>query len=353
VDVVLTDGTATGGATCTSGVDYVYTGPVTLDFAVNSSSQFFAVELCGDLIDEGTETVNLSLTNPVGADIGSPGTAVLLINDTATQFRNATAIDMVLGTSGSPYPSTINVIGGPTIIGSMRVTLYDVSHVVPDNIDVLLVGPNGAAYVLMADTGGPFSIDVSSPVTLTFTDTAAAVLPDSDPLTTGTFKPTSCETPVLNFAGPAPPGPYIEPGCVVARPVAHSLFGAFGLTSPMGNWNLYVRDDNGSPIVATSIGSIAGGWGIEFLPPTAAGVEVSGRVLTPDGRGLRNATVTMTSSDGVTRSAVTSSFGYYRFEGVPVGDSFVMSVNSRNFRFVPRVVVVTDTLTDVDFVGLE
>jgi hypothetical protein len=61
----------------------------------------------------------------------------------------------------------------------------------------------------------------------------------------------------------------------------------------------------------------------------------------------------MTDSNGITRTAMTSSFGYYRFEGVPVGDSFVMTVNSRSYRFVPRVVLVTDTLTDVDFVGLE
>jgi hypothetical protein len=50
---------------------------------------------------------------------------------------------------------------------------------------------------------------------------------------------------------------------------------------------------------------------------------------------------------------VTSSFGYYRFEDVQVGESFVMNVNSRSFRFVPRVVTVNDTLTDVDFTGLE
>ncbi|MBX3293622.1 MAG: carboxypeptidase regulatory-like domain-containing protein [Acidobacteria bacterium] len=354
VDVVLTDGTATGGASCaTPGVDYVYTGPVTLNFAINDDSESFSVPLCGDLVNEGTETVNLSLTNNVNADIGSPNTAVLSINDTASQFRNATAIDMFLGTAGSPNPSTINVTGGPTVIGSMRVTLYDLSHDFPDNIDILLVGPNGAEYVLMGDTGGPFTIDVNSPVTLSFTDSAAAVLPDSNVLTTGTYLPTTCETPVTNFAPPAPAGPYIEPGCVVSRPITQSMFGAFGLTSPMGNWNLYVRDDNGSPLTMTAIGTIAGGWGIEFLPPTAAGVEVSGRVLTPDGRGLRNAVVTMTDANGITRTTVTSSFGYYRFEGVPVGDSFVMTVNSRSYRFVPRLVNVLDNMTDVDFVGLE
>jgi hypothetical protein len=61
----------------------------------------------------------------------------------------------------------------------------------------------------------------------------------------------------------------------------------------------------------------------------------------------------MTDVNGVTRTAVTSSFGYYRFEGVPVGDTFVMTVNSRLYRFTPRVVTVSDKMTDVDFVGLE
>jgi hypothetical protein len=87
--------------------------------------------------------------------------------------------------------------------------------------------------------------------------------------------------------------------------------------------------------------------------PTSAGVDVSGRVLTPDGRGLRNATVTMTDSNGVVRTATTSSFGFYRFEGVTVGESYVMGVSSRSYRFTPRVVQVFDTLTDVDFIGLE
>jgi hypothetical protein len=159
---------------------------------------------------------------------------------------------------------------------------------------------------------------------------------------------------VSSFTG-APAAPYAEPGCAVSRTIAQTMFGSFGLSDPNGTWSLYVRDDNGgAPFAPESVvGSIAGGWGIEFLAPTAAGVEVSGRVMTPDGRGLRNATVTMTDGQGVTRSAVTSSFGYYRFEGVPVGDSFVMTVNSRSYRFVPRVINVLDKMTDVDFIGLE
>ncbi|MBX3294044.1 MAG: carboxypeptidase regulatory-like domain-containing protein, partial [Acidobacteria bacterium] len=190
--------------------------------------------------------------------------------------------------------------------------------------------------------------------TLTFSDTAAQTIPDSSAPTTGNYKPTNCETPVLAFAPPAPGLPYTEPGCSLIRPVEQTMFGQFGLVNGNGVWSLFIRDDAGTPLAPdTLMGEILGGWGLQLLPPTAAGVEVSGRVMTPDGRGLRNATVTMTDGQGVTRSAVTSSFGYYKFEGVTAGDNYVMNVNSRLYRFTPRVVLVSDTLTDVDFVGLE
>jgi hypothetical protein len=113
--------------------------------------------------------------------------------------------------------------------------------------------------------------------------------------------------------------------------------------------------------VATDSSAVAtgtpGAWvdtisGIACVP-TSAGVDVSGRVLTSDGRGLRNATVTMTDANGVVRTATTSSFGFYRFEGVTVGESYVMGVSSRNYRFTPRVVQVFDSMTDIDFIGLE
>jgi hypothetical protein len=348
VDVVLTAGTATGGASCaTPGVDYVYTGPVTLNFAASAASKSFSVSLCNDLINEGTETVNLSLINNVNADIGSPSTAVLNINDTASQFVNFSNIQVPTNGTALTYPSTINVTGGPLTVGSMRVTLFDVVHFSSEGLEVLLVGPGGVKYVLMADAGGTGSINGA---TLTFTDAASSVITTAP--VTGNYLTTTCGTSGP-FPAPAPAGPYVEPGCSVSRPTASTLSGAFGLTIANGTWSLYVRDDGTDPLAPEGLAGEIGGWGLELLPPTAAGVEVSGRVLTPDGRGLRNATVTMTDVNGVTRTAVTSSFGYYRFEGVPVGDTFVMTVNSRLYRFTPRLVNVKDTLTDVDFVGLE
>lgn len=109
---------------------------------------------------------------------------------------------------------------------------------------------------------------------------------------------------------------------------------------------------------ATLLGTIGNGTnaidGLTVAPcVTAAGVEVSGRVLTPDGRGLRNATVSMTDGSGTVRTATTSTFGYYRFDDVTVGESYVMSVASRRYRFNPRAVQILDNLTDVDFIGQE
>jgi len=109
---------------------------------------------------------------------------------------------------------------------------------------------------------------------------------------------------------------------------------------------------------ATLIGTIGGGAnaidGLTVAPcVTAAGVEVSGRVLNPDGRGLRNATVSITDSSGAIRTATTSTFGYYRFDDVEVGGSYVMAVESRRYRFAPRVVQVFDNLSDVAFTGQE
>lgn len=76
-------------------------------------------------------------------------------------------------------------------------------------------------------------------------------------------------------------------------------------------------------------------------------------MLTPDGRGLRNARVTMLDSNGVAQTVTTSSFGYYRFEDVAPGGTFTVSVVSKQYRFGLRTVSVTGSLADLDFVGLE
>lgn len=86
---------------------------------------------------------------------------------------------------------------------------------------------------------------------------------------------------------------------------------------------------------------------------TADGVAISGRVLTPDGRGLTNTTVIATDTDGIRRIVRTSSFGHFSFPYVTLGRGYTFTVQSKRYRFAPRVVQIGDLLTNFDFVGLE
>ncbi len=85
--------------------------------------------------------------------------------------------------------------------------------------------------------------------------------------------------------------------------------------------------------------------------PTFA--TVVGRVLTSDGRGLRNATVSITDSQGVSRTATTSSFGSFSFDNVSIGGTYTFRVSSRLYRLSPQTMQVNGNLTLPDFVGLE
>jgi hypothetical protein len=87
--------------------------------------------------------------------------------------------------------------------------------------------------------------------------------------------------------------------------------------------------------------------------PVQPPATVSGRVLTSDLRGLRNATVSLTDSQGVRRIATTSSFGVYSFDNVRTGETYIVNVSSKRYRFAPLISQFNGNATNVDFVGLE
>ena len=83
---------------------------------------------------------------------------------------------------------------------------------------------------------------------------------------------------------------------------------------------------------------------------TAASVSISGRVLTAYGRGVPRARVTLTDASGETRYAMTNFFGYYRFEQVTPGETYIFNVESKSNKFAPRVLTVTEDLSDFNFI---
>ena len=85
--------------------------------------------------------------------------------------------------------------------------------------------------------------------------------------------------------------------------------------------------------------------------PTAAEVTVSGRVLTSYGTGIRGARVVTTAADGRTVSTLSNAFGYYTFSGMPTGATYIVTVASRMYTFMPRVISVNDTMTDLNLIA--
>jgi hypothetical protein len=136
--------------------------------------------------------------------------------------------------------------------------------------------------------------------------------------------------------------------------LSHSVIaGGGGSNSTGGTFN--VSGTVGQNIAGTASNGatydLHGGFWFQNLAPTAAGVSVSGRVMTANGNGIRNVIVTLADASGLTRRAISSSFGYYRFDDVEAGQNYVISVRSKRFTFAnpTRILSVQDELTDVDF----
>lgn len=92
---------------------------------------------------------------------------------------------------------------------------------------------------------------------------------------------------------------------------------------------------------------------VKSTATTAAGVTLSGKVVTADGRGLTNANVILTDENGNTVSAKTGSFGNFVFEGVEAGRTYVLSVNSRRFQFNSQVITATEDIGGISFTAIE
>ncbi len=100
-------------------------------------------------------------------------------------------------------------------------------------------------------------------------------------------------------------------------------------------------------------GGIFVGGGFLKTEPSAGPFQVSGQVLTADDRGLRSAKVSIRDSQGRTKSILTSSLGFFVFEDVDPGQTYVVSVVSKRFRFNQQTIHVAGNVSGITFTGLE
>lgn len=133
---------------------------------------------------------------------------------------------------------------------------------------------------------------------------------------------------------------YPYDGDTVASPSSLVRWGSNGLAFRVRT----IRGDNYINIIRSSLVSD---------PEPIPTVSVGGRVTTLGGNGVRNAIVSLTDSLGITRTAITGSFGYYRFLNVAPGPANTIAVISKRYRFSPRTVQIFSDTTVLDLVGQE
>lgn len=95
--------------------------------------------------------------------------------------------------------------------------------------------------------------------------------------------------------------------------------------------------------------------GVAPVVPTTTNVTVSGRVVTSGGSGIRNAQLTRTDTNGVQRQVYTNTFGYFWFDEVPAGQTFLISAyyRKRDFQQVEIIITTKDNVENLEFATVE
>ena len=171
-----------------------------------------------------------------------------LSNNTAITFANTGPVN------AAPFPSNISQFGMSTVVTDVNVTLTNLSHTFPDDLDIELVGPNGTTVALMSDSCGGTDIVNRN---FTFDDSAASSVPAGTDVTCNastSWKPS-------NVAD-------ADPEQWLIAPTATTL-AAFNGINPNGTWSIYAGDD-----ASLDTGGIAGGWSIQITTAASAPITI-------------------------------------------------------------------------------
>lgn len=185
----------------------------------------------------GTSLNDFNGENPNGTwqvyiyDDNGGDTGFIIDGITLTITTGASAITIPSSGNATPYAYDIVVTGLGGVVEDVNVTVSGLTHSFPEDIDMLLVSPNGIPVMLMSDACGGNRITNR---TFVFNDETIAVgpagnLPTSN-CTGGTFRPTNYSNDEV-MPAPAPGLPY------------HDRLSIFDGINPNGTWRLYVVDD--------------------------------------------------------------------------------------------------------------
>ena len=220
--------------------------PPFLFLPAGQTSALFTITVVDNFRENPVEQV--SITAQVHNWKDASNAVSVLDNPTPLFSAGNGALISVPDGPASPYPSPLSVSGLPGVVAKVTVVVSNIFHSYPDDLALLLVGPDGTNVILMSNAGGEAPI---AGVTLTFDDSAAAPVPDNGPVDSGTYLPT----PILPGTWPLP---------APAPPRGASL-AAFNGSNPNGTWLLYAYDDSGG-----DSGKINNGWQLSIRTSSAA-----------------------------------------------------------------------------------
>lgn len=259
-------------------------------------------------------------------------------------------------------------VGNCSLSGTATAANFDVYSfdltgcaIFPTEITATLCGPAGCQHVGNVDTvldlyrnvaaGDPLTANGGLPGTFNPASPCTNARAGSDDLGTTSGTPNNPGGATCNqVVGANCVAPCTSPSNAGAlsgfrRQLGSGTFvlvvAGFGNTT-VGNYNLYVD----APAAGCSI----------LRTPTAAGANLGGRVARADGSGIAKAVVTMRNTDTSESIVIrTNPFGYYNFENLAVGTTYIVTVESKNYTFANpnQVVTLQDNAADVNFISHE
>lgn len=279
-----------------------------------------------------------------------------LVIDTFTATPNVAIPDNAYnGTIGSMACSTIDTTSLPTgrLINDVNVQIA-MSHTFVGDLTIKLTSPSGSVLPIVSRPGAVETADdgtdaagfgensnlaIANPLTYSDAATTSAEQMGKVPIDLNTIQ-TIC----LDGGTPCQYTP--------ARGAAAGLnnFAGFDNQNARGIWQLCIGDSAASDIGTFSSWTLTLDTGVT----TAANASINGKVLTSKGQGIGNATLVLTGGSLTQpRIVKTNSFGSYSISDLPVGETYILTIESKKYSFAnpTRVISLQNSLENEDFTG--
>jgi hypothetical protein len=281
---------------------------------------------------------------------GSASPNPIQVNGTST----LTADVIHNSSGGSLTASQVTALVGRTV------TWGNVTRGSLSNVQNTIQATGAAAATFTASStgsgGGSATMDnatVSVPVTINKASTTSSITSDTpDPSVAG--QAVTVNFHVTSGTGNSPTAPS---GNVTVTDGTDSCTGSININGD-GTCNVTLTTQGSRPLTATYLGD--GNFSSSPASPsaphtvtttTAASVPIAGRVLDTHGAGIRGARVGLVDARGNAAYGITNAFGYYRFDVISSGQSYLVTVTQRGFRFAPKAISVKDELSKLNFIA--